>query len=128
MGYPDKSKKDILTGVFFCSSLSHVSAAALYRLLLRNSPGLENCTWCNNRARLSELRTPGYESLEEQKREGRSLLSLSHFPDSNRGPTQYECVALPPEPKWQLFAKAGAKVLLFFDIRKFFDIFFAYLV
>ncbi len=26
---------------------------------------------------------------------------VSHFPDSNRGPTHYECVALPTEPKWQ---------------------------
>ena len=25
----------------------------------------------------------------------------SHFPDSNRGPTHYECVALPTEPKWR---------------------------
>ncbi len=26
----------------------------------------------------------------------------SHFPDSNRGPTHYECVALPTEPKWHI--------------------------
>ena len=48
----------------------------------------------------------------------------SHFPDSNRGPTHYECVALPTEPKWHRFccsfAKAGAKVLQIFEIHKYF--------
>ena len=33
------------------------------------------------------------------------FLVLSHFPDSNRGPTHYECVALPTEPKWPTFQK-----------------------
>ncbi len=28
---------------------------------------------------------------------------VSQFPDSNRGPTHYECVALPTEPNWQFF-------------------------
>ena len=31
----------------------------------------------------------------------RRTFLLSHFPDSNRGPTHYECVALPTEPKWR---------------------------
>ena len=29
------------------------------------------------------------------------LTFLSHFADSNRGPTHYECVALPTELKWR---------------------------
>ena len=29
------------------------------------------------------------------------LFVLSHFADSNRGPTHYECVALPTELKWR---------------------------
>ncbi len=62
------------------------------------------------------------------KGEDDRLLPLSHFPDSNRGPTHYECVALPTEPKWLGSAKAGAKVLLFFDICKFFCNYFAYVV
>ena len=51
------------------------------------------------------------------KKEGRNLLFQSHFPDSNRGPTHYECVALPTEPKWQdcmLFVKSGCKGTAFF--------------
>ena len=32
------------------------------------------------------------------------LIPLSHFADSNRGPTHYECVALPTELKWRFGA------------------------
>ena len=57
------------------------------------------------------------------------VFSLSHFPDSNRGPTHYECVALPTEPKWQsLFKKrsgyfrlkANAKVRQISNVAKYF--------
>ena len=63
------------------------------------------------------------------KKEGRNLLFQSHFPDSNRGPTHYECVALPTEPKWQsLFkkrsgyfrSKANAKVRQISNVAKYF--------
>ena len=30
-----------------------------------------------------------------------SVFLLSHWADSNRRPTHYECVALPTEPQWQ---------------------------
>ena len=38
---------------------------------------------------------------------------MSRYPDSNRGPTHYECVALPTEPYRQPFActPAGARTL-----------------
>lgn len=35
----------------------------------------------------------------------RRFFFLSQFPDSNRGPTHYECVALPTEPNWRLFRR-----------------------
>ena len=61
--------------------------------------------------------------LGEKKKQATGVVCfvLSHFPDSNRGPTHYECVALPTEPKWR---KAGAKVLLLFEMAKFFGIIF----
>ena len=39
----------------------------------------------------------------------------SRYPDSNRGPTHYECVALPTEP-YRRFS--GAKILLFLRTSK----------
>ena len=39
--------------------------------------------------------------------------SMSQFPDSNRGPTHYECVALPTEPNWQTHFQNRCKVTTF---------------
>ena len=39
------------------------------------------------------------------------LTFLSHFADSNRGPTHYECVALPTELKWRLRLAVGVRRL-----------------
>ena len=42
------------------------------------------------------------ESEYKKEEKGNSLFFfLSHWPDSNRRPTHYECVALPTEPQWQ---------------------------
>ena len=38
---------------------------------------------------------------KKKKRAETLFLFLSHWPDSNRRPTHYECVALPTEPQWQ---------------------------
>ena len=42
---------------------------------------------------------------------------MSRYPDSNRGPTHYECVALPTEPYRQSY-KSDAKITQFFDLTK----------
>ena len=68
---------------------------------------------------------------EEKKTPRRTF--WSHWADSNRRPTHYECVALPTEPQWLACALPGkdnsqkerAKVVLFFETAKFFGIFFA---
>ena len=46
----------------------------------------------------------------------------SHFADSNRRPTHYECVALPTELKWQtkiLFWQPAVLHLLLLSTKKF---------
>ena len=40
------------------------------------------------------------QSAQELKKTAEAVF-LSHWPDSNRRPTHYECVALPTEPQWQ---------------------------
>ena len=55
------------------------------------------------------------------------MTSWSRHPDSNRGPTHYECVALPTEPgrptafqqDWSLARKASAKLGNNFYFTKF---------
>ena len=44
-------------------------------------------------------------SSQEQKKTAQAVFFLSHWPDSNRRPTHYECVALPTEPQWRLSTK-----------------------
>ena len=46
---------------------------------------------------------------------------MSRYPDSNRGPTHYECVALPTEPYRQHFIRSNAmqRYCFFFDTPNF---------
>ena len=46
------------------------------------------------------------------------LFPLSHFADSNRRPTHYECVALPTELKWRL--NCGCKNTTFWETDAYF--------
>ena len=54
------------------------------------------------------------------------MTSWSRHPDSNRGPTHYECVALPTEPcRPAPFDFAVAKVIIFLFSNKYNCYFFA---
>ena len=65
--------------------------------------GLENCCPAAIIDKTQWRRTPRRESPLHKKEEGIYLPLLSHWADSNRRPTHYECVALPTEPQWHGF-------------------------
>ena len=49
----------------------------------------------------------------------------SRYPDSNRGPTHYECVALPTEPyRPLLFVEMRCKGIVFFPMLQIYSVFF----
>ena len=60
---------------------------------------------------------PRRESPLHKKEESLNFPLLSHWADSNRRPTHYECVALPTEPQWQHYSlerETGCKITAFF--------------
>ena len=87
-----------------CKATSYLAALERFgskkRTTLATSPPLRFVDYFRKQ-KFSRTLVVRYGEKRRKRPKRVSSIVLSHFPDSNRGPTHYECVALPTEPKWR---------------------------